>query len=165
MSKDSFSIKYIYVFFVYIYICIYSYCQSNRYSIHNELHSFRAYEGESKKEKSSKIGTFLSVENFPSVSSEQSLFLRFLYLFIHYSEKVRIEISIEKENFYIIYIHPTFSLNFIFLIFPRILFFLCYRLDHVPLSSMTDCALLKDFLPSSEKNPSGRFETRLLFNK
>lgn len=142
---------------------IYSYCESNRntidrkyrYSIRNELISFHACLEKKKVQKLEHPCPMWKI------SSEQPLFLRFLYLFIHYiSEKVRIEISIEIFSHII---QPS-TLNFIFLIFLRIFFFflfLYHHPDRVPLSSMTDCALLKD--TSSPRKKS--LQTRLLFNK
>lgn len=138
---------------------IYSYCESNRntidrkyrYSIRNELISFHCLE----KKKVHKLEHPCPMWK---ISSEQPLFLRFLYLFIHYiSEKVRIEISIEIFSHII---QPS-TLNFIFLIFLRIFFF--FLSFFIP--SSRSCATLKYdrlrfikryALPPPEKNPSRR---------
>lgn len=139
---------------------IYSYCESNRntidrkyrYSIRNELISFHACLEKKKVQKLEHPCPMWKI------SSEQPLFLRFLYLFIHYiSEKVRIEISIEIFSHII---QPS-TLNFIFLIFLRIFFF--FFSFFIP--SSRSCATLKYdrlrfikryALPPPEKNPSRR---------
>lgn len=139
---------------------IYSYCESNRntidrkyrYSIRNELISFHACLEKKKVQKLEHPCPMWKI------SSEQPLFLRFLYLFIHYiSEKVRIEISIEIFSHII---QPS-TLNFIFLIFLRIFFF--FLSFFIP--SSRSCATLKYdrlrfikryALPPPEKNPSRR---------
>lgn len=88
----------------------------------NELVSFHACLERKKKKIVQKLEHPCLVENSPSDFIPATLFL---YLFIHYSGKVRIEISIEKEKFFT---HITrVSLNFIFLIFPRIFSFYTSR--------------------------------------
>lgn len=151
-SKDSFRVKYIHASFLYIFILwIESKYDRSKISI---FHSQRAHFLSCllRKKKVQKLEHPCPMWK---ISSEQPLFLRFLYLFIHYiSEKVRIEISIEIFSHII---QPS-TLNFIFLIFLRIFFFflfLYHHPDRVPLSSMTDCALLKDtpFLPPKKIPP------------
>lgn len=151
-SKDSFRVKYKHASFLYTFILwIESKYDRSKISI---FHSQRAHFLSCllRKKKVQKLEHPCPMWK---ISSEQPLFLPFLYLFIHYiSEKVRIEISIEIFSHII---QPS-TLNFIFLIFLRIFFFflfLYHHPDRVPLSSMTDCALLKDtpFLPPKKIPP------------
>lgn len=152
-SKDSFRVKYIHASFLYTFILwIESKYDRSKISI---FHSQRAHFLSCLLRKKKKVQKLEHPCPMWKISSEQPLFLRFLYLFIHYiSEKVRIEISIEIFSHII---QPS-TLNFIFLIFLRIFFFflfLYHHPDRVPLSSMTDCALLKDtpFLPPKKIPP------------
>lgn len=154
-SKDSFRVKYIHASFLYTFILwIESKYDRSKISI---FHSQRAHFLSCLLRKKKKVQKLEHPCPMWKISSEQPLFLRFLYLFIHYiSEKVRIEISIEIFSHII---QPS-TLNFIFLIFLRIFFFLSFFIP-----SSRSCATLKYdrlrfikryALPPPEKNPSRR---------
>lgn len=137
---------------------IYSYCESNRntidrkyrYSIRNELISFHAC---LEKKKFTNWNILVQCGKFhPS-----NLFSFDFYIYLYIIFPKRSESKYQSKFFHTSYNHPPwilFSL-FFFEFFFSFFLFLYHHPDRVPLSSMTDCALLKDtpFLPPKKIPP------------
>lgn len=138
---------------------IYSYCESSRntidrkyrYSIRNELVSFHAcLEKKKKKKIVQKLEHPCPVENSPSDFIPATLFL---YLFIHYSGKVKYQ-SKRKNFLHILHVYPWILSSLFFLEF-----FLFIHLDRVPDLEYDRLRFIKRF-PPPEKNPSSLSEQR-----
>lgn len=151
-SKDSFRVKYIHASFLYIFILwIESKYDRSKISI---FHSQRAHFLSCllRKKKSSKIGTSLSnVENFIRATSFPSIFIFIYTLYFRKGQNRNINRNFftHHTTIHLEFYFPYFSSNFFFFLF------LYHHPDRVPLSSMTDCALLKDtpFLPPKKIPP------------
>lgn len=101
---------------------------------------------------------------FGKISFRLNLFsFSYFCTYLHVFPKVRNEMSIDRKFLHVIsYIVYILSLNFVLHIFSTN-FFISSRSRIASLSRMT--RLYQKIHPPLEKNPSGRSETRQLFNK
>lgn len=152
-SKNSFRVKYIHASFLYIFILwIESKYDRSKISI---FHSQRAHFLSCllrKKKKFTNWNILVQCGKFhPS-----NLFSFDFYIYLYIIFPKRSESKYQSKFFHTSYNHPPWILfSLFFFEFFFFFLFLYHHPDRVPLSSMTDCALLKDtpFLPPKKIPP------------